>query len=245
MNLAAVLRRLPATARRYEPTFQCARVGTSAFFPYATVTALFDALSIDGPVPTAERQELVRAIVRLHRAGRSPLWQALLLHAFGQMLRGLRWRDVGQDEDRDQRVLLAFMQGLERVRLDGQPVFLAMRRATERALFRAVRAQARAVDTVPLGAQPPRGGEPHEDPWPFVACLAHELAERVGERSGGADVSRVLAGVETIGEQVRRLAREGRGARERPITTSTLRQRRHRAVTALRRELASDPAEPA
>lgn len=40
----------------------------------------------------------------------------------------------------------------------------------------------------------------HADADPFVACLAHEVFDKLATFEGGED-ARVLAGVETVGEQ--------------------------------------------
>ena len=95
------------------------------------------------------------------------------------MLLSLRARDRGSKEDRDSRVLLAFLQALARTPLAGQPVFLALRRATARALFQAVRAQRVNSETVPLDTEGESGIKLQGEPEPFVACLAHEVATRL------------------------------------------------------------------
>jgi hypothetical protein len=244
MTLPLVLRTIPATVRRHEPTYQRARATCPAFAPYATATVLLTVLATrDSRVPLDDRQHLVRAVITLHQTARHPLWQALLLHAFQPMLLSLRALDRGPAEDRDQRVLLAFLQALENPRLPSQPVFIALRRATARALFHAVRAQSSDFDTVPLDAAVDVPTRPaHADPAPFVTCLAHEMAERLVARDGGDDVARLLAGVETIAEQAERLAGDGTPPPSgNPISRTSLQQRRHRALFHLRAELARKP----
>jgi hypothetical protein len=243
MSLSAVFRSIPATVRHHEPTFQRARTSQPTFACYATATALLESLSINSALPLDERQGLVRAIVGLHQTTRHPLWQALLLHTFRPMLVSLRAYDQGPQEDRDQGVVLAFLHALDRARLADQPVFIALRRATARALLQAVRAQRDDVETVPLDATiATLATHAHVDPAPFVACLAHEIAERLLEHKGGADVARVLAGVETIGEQARRLADEEAPSAGRPPSIGALRQRRQRALRDLRAEFRGKPS---
>jgi hypothetical protein len=189
MNLVVVFRSLPALVRRYESTFHRARPTEPAFDPHATATALLVALSVDSPLPLGDRQELVRALVTLHRSTGHPLWSALLLHTFRPMLLSLRSRDRGSKEDRDPRVLLAFLQALARTRVAGQPVLIALRRATARALFQAVRAERVDAETVSLDTAVDPGILLHREGAPYVACFAREMAVRLlattDGRSGG------------------------------------------------------------
>jgi hypothetical protein len=179
MSLVVVFRSLPAIFRRYESTFDQARPTELAFARYPTTGALLAGLSLDSPLPLGDRQELVRALVTLHQSARHPLWSALLLHAFRPMLLSLRARDRGDKEDRDSRILLAFLQALARTPVAGQPVFLALRRATERAVFQAVRVQRAHAETVPLDAGEYPDMRLDVAPAPFMACLAHEMATRL------------------------------------------------------------------
>jgi hypothetical protein len=187
MSLLVVLRSLPAIVSRCESTFDRARPTQPAFAPHPTAAALLAALSFDSPLPLADRQELVRALVALHRSTRHPLWPVLLLHTFRPMLLSLRARDRGAKEDRDSRILVAFLQALERTPLEGQPVFIALRRATERTVFQGVRANRVHAETVPLDTAGAPCGKLHGEPAPFVTCLAHEMATRLFASMDGAD----------------------------------------------------------
>lgn len=179
MSLPMLLRSLPAIVRRYESTFEQARPTEPALAPHPTTAAVLGALSMDSPLPLSDRQELVRALVALHRSTRHPLWPTLLLHAFRPMLLSLRTRDRGSKEDRDSRILLAFLQALARTQLAGQPVFIALRRATERAAFQAVRAERVHVETLAFDTQLDPARQLHRQPSPFQACLAREMATRL------------------------------------------------------------------
>jgi hypothetical protein len=186
----------------------------------------------------AERQSLVEALLRRHQKAPHPLWQAMLVAAFEPMLRRMRARGRDSREDHEQRILLAFLQALAAVRSSGQPIFIALRRATVRQLLGALRAEADIGEVVPFDEQSPAvAPSPHADPQPFAACLAREVAERLVRSSGGEDVARVIVGIETVGEQAARLT-AGSAAGTPPVTVARLRQRRHRALSDLRTELA-------
>jgi hypothetical protein len=146
------------------------------------------------------------------------------------MLRRLAARGRGSREDQGQRALLAFLQALRVVRGSGQPVFLAVRRATSRALLVALDSEADRGQTAPFDEQVGNGApSPHADAPPFVACLAREVAERLVRRSGGEEAGRVIAGLETCGEQA------ARG--HPPVTVARVRMRQHRVLRDLRGEL--------
>jgi hypothetical protein len=179
MSLVDVFRSLPTIVRRYESTFDRARPFEPAFAPHPTAAALLAAISFDSPLPLGERQELVRALVILHRSTHHFLWSALLLHTFRPMLLSLRARDRGEKEDRDARILLAFLQALARTPLAGQPVFIALRRATERVVFQAVRAERVHAETVSLDTAATPSVQLHGEPAPFVGRQAYEMATRL------------------------------------------------------------------
>jgi hypothetical protein len=239
MSLSAVLASVPAAVRRHEATFQRARASEPAFAPYATAAALLESACLESALPIPERQAVVAAIVRQHQATRHPLWQAVLLRAFRPMLLTLHERDRGTKEERDQRVLLAFLQTIATVSPTG-PVFVKVPWATARALFGAVRDEAGAVEEVFLDEGTPECvPSPHTDPQPFVACLAREVAERLARRQGGEDIVRVLIGAETPAEQAERLHATSTAAGESSERASLecMRQRRKRVLDDLREEL--------
>ncbi|MGD0527719.1 MAG: hypothetical protein ABSE49_21480 [Polyangiaceae bacterium] len=238
MTLSLVLQTVPITARRHDATFQAARATERAFAPYATAAALLVPLAPESPLPLAERQALVQAVLRRQQAAPHPLWQAMLVAAFAPMLRRMRRRGGEAREDREQRVLCAFLQALAVVRSSGQPVFIALRRATLRQLLRAARGETGTGDALVFDEGTP--ADPpcvHADPAPFAACLAREVAERLVRSSGGEDIARAIMGAETSGEQAARLTAEAT-AGDPPVTVERLRQRRHRALRELRAELA-------
>jgi hypothetical protein len=219
MTLSLLLRAVPVTVARHEATFGKARETEPAFAPYATATALLGALAPQSPLPVAERQPLAQAVLRHHQTAMHPLWQALLVGAFEPVLRRLSRYARGSKEDHDQQVLLAFLQALRKVRPSGQPVFLAVQRATARELFGALHGEADPGEMVPYEERQAAGTpSPHADAQPFVACLAHEVLDRLVLHDGGEEAARGIVGAET---------HDGR-----------LRRRRSRVIGRLRAELA-------
>jgi len=244
MSLSAVLASVPATVRRHEATFQRARAVEPALGRYATASALLEAVTLTSDLSTPERQVLVAAILRRHQDEAHPLWQALLLRAFDILLIAMRWRARGGAEEREQQVLLAFLQAVGRVRTD-RPVFATVPRAMARALHFAARSGKRAeADHVPLDEESlEQAPSLQVEPSPYVVCLAREIAERMARRPGGADVVRVLAGIETAAEQAERLAGSTPTAAAEEVTGSRLRQRTRRALRDVRAELGLDDCE--
>jgi hypothetical protein len=224
----AVLRSTAATAHRYDSVFQRAKAGEFAFRSYPTAGALHEVLAMKSYLLPEERHLLARALVRSQRAAAHPLWQALLLRAFEPLLRRLRMRDRGATEDRDQRVLHAFLHAVATLPVSCGPVFVAIGRATARELFGAVRREARGAEGETFDEHAAAIAPlPHQDAHPFVACLAREVAERLGRRSDGEDLASLLTGVETLQEQASRYA----------VRLSTYGRRTRRALCAVRREL--------
>jgi hypothetical protein len=233
MSLRLLFRGIAATVKRHEATFREARAVEPRFAPYPTGPDVLTAAAPGSPVPMRERQQLVSVFLGLHQTTRHPLWQALLLQAFRPTLFALRRRQYGPEEDRDARLLVAFLQVVARTPRTGHALFLTIGRATARAVFQAVHAELGETEGEPLDeTMPDIAG--NEDPEPFQKCLAHEVAERIAARPGGEDLVRVLAGVETAVEQAHRLGAARTGVRK----------RKGRALEELRAEL-RPPSEPA
>jgi hypothetical protein len=156
------------------------------------------------------------------------------------MLGRLRARARGRDaRERDQELHIAFAEALGRLRIarEGGPVFplLTLRRALERALFvKQTRDEEHLEDEAAFRRLRRRKQAPHEDPPQFVHVLAREVGELLVRRSGSDDPVRVLAGAETLAEQVERRSTEG-------LTEACLERRHRRAVEAVRGDLARRP----
>lgn len=179
-SIQVFLRSVPAVVRRHEATFQLAREEEVFLAPYGTAVDLMEALSPESSRSISERQEAVVWLLRRQRTAGHPLWQALLALAFAPMLRRLR-RRVRSPEDADGRVLLAFFETVANLRATGRFVFLAVRRATTRALFPR---RSGEIETVPLDDEEMPARPLHVDPSPFTVCLAHEVADRLARATG-------------------------------------------------------------
>jgi hypothetical protein len=110
--------------------------------PFPKVGGLLAALDLGSPLEPAERAAVVTALAREAQGAKPhPLWQSLLLVAFAPMLRRLRAR-IGNPKsaEHDQRVLFAFLNALRTVE-PGPHTALALRWATEKAVFGAIRKQ--------------------------------------------------------------------------------------------------------
>ena len=236
MNHTTLNQSLRSTVRKHEATYQRAREREQVLAPYATGVVLFDALSTESEFDSEARQALLRVVVLEYQVARHPLWHALAASALQPMLASLRSRVRRLDEeDRDQALHAAFIEGIGRLRLrrDGAGFpLLTLRRRIERVLIGAERTTRELGDAeVPFD----EGAEAcapslHHEPHQFVQCLAREVSELVVRRHGGEDVVRVLAGAETLGEQAERLSSED-------MSYQCLKKRQRRAVVGVRRDL--------
>jgi hypothetical protein len=121
MSLRLLFRGIAATVKRHEAAFREARAVEPRFAPYPTGPDVLTAAAPGSPVPMRERQQLVGVFLGLHQTTRHPLWQALLLQAFRPTLFALRRRQYGPEEDRDARLLVAFLQVVARGGTSGRP----------------------------------------------------------------------------------------------------------------------------
>lgn len=231
---AGLLAALAASVHRHEHEYQRVRKAEPCLAPYPTTGHLLAVLSSTSALLMDDRQAIVRVLLQRQQAKPHPLWQALLFEAFAPALRCLHARDRGSKSDRGQRITCAFLEALEKAPADAKAVFVTIPRATARILFERVRTEQKNVeDTDALTERTiPRSGL-HGESGPFQACLAREVAERLSAQPGGDDVVRLLAGAETIGEQVARLS--GRGRR---VSRGGVKQRRQRALREIRADLA-------
>jgi hypothetical protein len=227
------------TLRLHTLAYERVREREAVLGPYASASELFEALSSkssEARLETETRAPLLRVIVLEYQRTRSPVWYALAVCGLEPMLKGIRAGVRDSAEEADQVVQLAVVQALARLRLnrpDG-PVFpfLTLRRAIIRALVAARRAHREPGDPLEYsdelsGASPTA---PHEDAPPFVHYFAREVGEIVVHRPGGEDYLRVLAGAETLDDQVERLSPEG-------VSYECLQKRHRRMVLDVRREL--------
>jgi hypothetical protein len=236
MTTASLLQGFGHTVRTHDAAYQRAREREATLAPHPTAGALFDALDSRSALDWSARGVLLRVIVLEYQRGRHPLWYALAARGLEPMLANLCARSRGRDaHERDQELHVAFAEALGRLRVarEGGPVFplMTLRRALERALF-----PRRTDDEEQLDEESAfrrirrRKQAPHEDPPQFVHVLALEVGELLARRSGSDDAVRVLAGAETLAEQVERRSTAD-------LTQDCLERRHRRAVAAVRGEL--------
>jgi hypothetical protein len=94
------------------------RCNEPALFAFRTADGILAALQPRGQGAEDRRDPIVRALVRQHRFGLSPVWAHLLLAAFTPMLLRIRTglgRAAASANDLDQVVMHAFLEALESV----------------------------------------------------------------------------------------------------------------------------------
>ncbi len=135
MSISLSLASIEQKLSQHNGQYATARTTRPALAAYATPTALLQALDAKATTTESERYALVAAIVAAHHAKPHAVWTSLLLLGFAPMLHRLRGQF--RDADRDQRVLLAFMEaiGSDAVVSAGSFATAAIRRATEKILF--------------------------------------------------------------------------------------------------------------
>jgi hypothetical protein len=231
MNVQNTIKSICSTVPKYESTYQSARSNEPAFAPYASASALVEAVACTSSLTMDQRQAVVRAVLLAQQRAPHPLWQGVLLRAFEPMLGYLRSRVRGIDgDDLVQQVLCSFFEATSKVRVDaGEPVFAVVRRATARALFGVARAEQKYAETILLQEHPVEPPpELHLDPPAFVQVLAREAVVIMSRVKGGEDVARSFAGDESVLDQAERLGATENAGYE------CLRKRRQRAIAVVR-----------
>jgi hypothetical protein len=115
--------------------------------PFATPEEVVAALDGSSALTEHDRYALVGAIAAAHEKEGHPLWGSLLLVGFAPLLLRLRARmGYPEDEDRDQRVVLAFLNALRTTSVTraGLHTAAALRRRTQEALVLERRKEKRA-----------------------------------------------------------------------------------------------------
>ena len=139
MALSIVFQSLQTQLPRFEAHYANAHLRRPTLRAFPTTTALVAALEQHSPVPASTKCAAIADVLAEHRAHPHPLWPALLVLAFAPMLHRLRTRVGGRriDADRDQRVVMAFLEAVDTVRVENAGAFAAaaLKRATERAVF--------------------------------------------------------------------------------------------------------------
>jgi hypothetical protein len=210
MNLTQIFQGLRNSITRYPKEYAEGRARQDALAPYPTARDALAALADDSPLGRDERGQLVLALVTEQQQAGHQLWQAMLLVAFERMIRNLR-RRLGRDkdEDRDQDVLVAFLEAIKRLPpAERMPYpMLALRRATARRVYAARRPTQEEPKTKPFDEEThPCDPFTRATPAGVVEASAEEAA-RVMREGGGADELRdvvlaTFAGESTLKEYV-------------------------------------------
>ena len=141
-SIKTALDSLELSLSRHQSHYAAARGRLASLATFTTAKELVAALHQSSPLREAARYDAIAALLREHRTNPHPLWSALLILAFAPMLRQLRSRlGYPRDEDRDQRVLLAFVEAMATVRPDVYAA-VALTRATKKAVFAGAKTEA-------------------------------------------------------------------------------------------------------
>jgi hypothetical protein len=180
--------------------YEDARPRHAALLSYATPAAALSALGSSSSLSLPERDVVLSALVEERQRTARPhaLWQTLLFLAFEPMLVRLRTR-VGRSrsDELDQRVLVAFTGALAVVR-PGPFLALAIRRATERLLFPALKVARRE-------AQHALFEEETHPPDLYTVETTTRAAEviRIIEATGGAELREAMLATRGTDETLR------------------------------------------
>jgi DNA-directed RNA polymerase specialized sigma24 family protein len=143
------------------------RAGTSPLDAYPTLDALLSALVGRRRADPGTRRRLLCAVIAEHQATRGSLGAAIVLHAFRGMLVRLSKSLVGVD-DRDEAdgiVVAGLLEALQRVRPGRDPERIGMyvRQETRRAVFAALRRDARTREYQQTDEEPPYEADASEE----------------------------------------------------------------------------------
>jgi hypothetical protein len=111
MSLSTTIEQLKKTLHRADRTYAEARARHPALAPYASPSAVLNAVDRGSRLSLRERDVVLLAVLDERQRSPHPLWQSLLVVAFAPMLVRLRkgLRHPGC-ENLDQRVLVAFVE---------------------------------------------------------------------------------------------------------------------------------------
>jgi hypothetical protein len=242
MSFSMMFQAVKKSVTQYPAAYEAARAKHAALTPYATAKEVLDALAASSPLSYEARDAIVLALITEQQTKAHPLWHALLLAAFEPMLRRLRGRVRHAEHDEiEQRMLIAFLEAVQKTRTDPPPSFLTLhlRRETARAVFGSVR---RDRDPCEVGGvDMDRVVDPRTDPLPgdVDAVAARELARIAAEETDGAERDMLLA---TCGLSEKLPAYIARthpelSAKERGAMYLRLQRQRHRVLSRIRARL--------
>jgi len=246
MSIHITLQQIKKTLPQSSRAFAAGRDRHRALAPYESVADVVAALGRDSPLSVESRDAIFLAIVSELQLGADALWSSILLVAFGPMLAQLRGRlGRARNEDRDQRVLLAFLEAARKTRFVSH-VARGLRLAVQREMFFQRKVEQRGAETLPFD-------DDTYDSAPFDADARTKAAVaeviRAIEAEGGAALRDLMldtyANDGSVNEYVDRVHPE-LDLRARAAMCDRLRRLRLRTVSALRVRLQRrDPAREA
>jgi hypothetical protein len=232
------LHAIAATLDRPARAYDAARAQHRELAPYASPRDVLRALRPGSSLSDFERDALLVAVLGDHQRAPEPVWQSILLVAFEPMLVRLRKRIHGKRdaEDRDQDVLLGFLEAIRAVRV-GPFVVHGIRWATQAHVFGAVRRDRLERGHAPFDDDRTRVGPPGLPTFEKVA--AAEMME-LFEAEGGKELLEAVvvteASDEPLSEYVERVYAE-RSPRERASLYDRLWRARKKVLAEIGRRV--------
>jgi hypothetical protein len=135
MSLIQKLKQVQSGLARSQPHYATARTRRAELAPYATPEEVALALHDSSALSPEERYALIAAVLTEHAEQAHPLWTSILVAGFAPLLFRERARlGFPEDEERDHRVLLAFLAGIPRAARERTRLFATavLERATRR-----------------------------------------------------------------------------------------------------------------
>ncbi len=245
MGFAIVFEGLKKSVSKYAAVYEAARAEHAPLAAYATVPELLAALNLSSPLAYEERDAITLALIAAQQKKAHPLWPTLLLAAFEPMLRRLRSRIRGvDDEEIEQRIVLAFLEAAQDVALHRPPsrAALHLRCETERAVFASLRSDQVAAEARGMGMAIDRIPDPRTDELPGDSepLAAEELKRVVAEEANGEELHDMLLATIGCDEPLRTYIARTRpelSPEEARATYLRLQRQRHRILIRIRARL--------
>jgi hypothetical protein len=141
MHLRQLLLSIPYDLARLSSAYLTEASLHEGLAHYPTLSSLLTGLERAGGPSTAERKALIALIVRAHQTKPHRVWSTVLLQVFGPLLKKIRKKLQGGDDDtRDEILLEETQHALLRMRTrDSARIFMYFRQAVSRRVFKTLR----------------------------------------------------------------------------------------------------------
>jgi len=165
---------LKTTLAKYTIEYARGQAVHGALAPLATIDSLLAMLALTSGASHAERDALTFALITEHQRASHPLWQSVLLVAYEPMFANIKKR-LHDKRDADQRILIAFLEAVQKISLGHPPKVLALhlKHATERGVFGTQAASHEEPELLQLSAARQERSPDNPD-----ARIEHEAAKR-------------------------------------------------------------------